>query len=274
MYPQSMEDRNESRLTLPSFRKPPLVEVALAIGFTDVTGLNFAALVDLHQRWKSDYPSTEEHPFLEPQPLSHKQAFRVESGPPPQRIWLVSPQKDSVLQIQRDRLIGNWRAVGIPANNKYPRYGALRESYLARWADFEKFVAERLGLSLNAEYAEVSYVNLVSVAEGKKLEIPDVLKMNKEGGLWQENAHTTAVTQSWDFPDMNTTVTMAANVDNSAPNYPVVLQLSATTRIDMDRSTSNALDLAHDCVVGTFGVVTTEKMQRRWERIEVSGHQH
>lgn len=268
MYPQGMEGHSESQLTLPSFRKPPLVEVALAIGFTEVSGLQFAALADLRQRWISDYPLTEEHPFLDQQATPpSKQAFRVEFGPPPRRIWFVNPQKDSVLQIQRDRLIANWRSVGIPASNEYPRYGVLRESYLARWADFEKFVAEHLNLPLNAEYAEVSYINVISPAEDQELAISDVLTMNRKGELWRENVQTTAVTQNWDFPDVHTTLAMAANLDSSVHNRPVVLQLSATTRIAADRSTGSALDLAHDFVVGTFGVITTDEMQRRWERI-------
>ena len=66
MYPQSMEGQSETGSTLPSFRKPPVVEVAMAIAFAPLPGLQFAAFADLRHRWMADYPLTEEQPFLEP----------------------------------------------------------------------------------------------------------------------------------------------------------------------------------------------------------------
>jgi uncharacterized protein (TIGR04255 family) len=265
MYPQSMDGRSETGLALPSFRKPPVVEVAMAIAFAPLPGLQFAALADLRGRWITDFPFTEEQPFLESPPTT-QQSIKVEFGPPPRRIWLVSSQKDRVLQIQRDRLIANWRSIP-PEKSEYPRYQPLRDEFLQRWADFEKFVAEQgIATSVSLQYAEVSYINVVRGEEGEETEISSVLKMNREGELWRENTRTTSVTQTWEFPDVHTTLTTAANIDNSAQGCPVVLHLTANTQVGEGRNIGGALDLAHDFVVGTFGVITTDEMQRRWER--------
>jgi uncharacterized protein (TIGR04255 family) len=267
MYPQRMEGGSETGLTLPSFRKPPVVEVAMSIGFAPIAGLQFAAMADLRSRWMDAYPGTQEQPFLESAPVP-QQSIKVEFGfgPPPRRLWLLSSQGDRVIQIQRDRLIANWRAV--PGSDQaYPRYEPLRDEFLRRWYEFEKFVLEQgIAQSLDPQYAEVTYVNLIKADGEEPLDISAVLKMNKEGELWREGIRTTAVNQSWEFRDVKTMLSMAANVDTSASESPIVLQITANTQIDEDRDFVGAIDLAHEFVVGTFGVVTTDDMQQTWER--------
>jgi uncharacterized protein (TIGR04255 family) len=276
MYSLGMESRSEETgLTLPSFRQPPVVEVAMSIGFVPIPGLQFAAMADLRSRWMKDYPGAQEQPFLESVPVpqqaspASQQTFRIEFGPPPRRLWLLSSEGDRVVQIQRDRLITNWRAV--PGSDQpYPRYGQLRDEFLRKWFDFEKYVAEHgIANSVDPQYAEVTYINIIRNKGDQPLKISAVLKMNTEGELWRKGIRTTAVTQSWELPDVQTLLSTAANVDSSVPGSPIVLQLSANTRIDnQNRDLTAALDLAHDFVVGTFGVITTDEMQRRWERVQ------
>ncbi|WP_197501231.1 TIGR04255 family protein [Mycobacterium sp. 852002-51057_SCH5723018] len=264
-----MQGGSESGLILPSFRKPPVVEVAMSIGFAPMVGLNFAAMADLRSRWIDSYPGAEEQPLLE-SPSTPQQSIKVEFGfgPPPRRLWLLSSGGDRVIQIQRDRLIANWRAV--PGSGEpYPRYGPLRDEFLQRWSDFEKFIVEHgLTQSLQPQYAEVTYVNVIKTDDDGKLDISAVLKMDRRGDLWRDDMATVAVNQSWEVHDLQTFLTMAANVDSSSPDLPIVLQISANTQTREGRGTAIALDLAHDFVVGTFGVVTTDEMQQRWERTE------
>ncbi len=269
MYPQGMAGGSKSGLTLPSFRKPPVVEVAMSIGFMPIGGLNFAAMADLRSRWMDSYPGAEEQPLLEP-PATPQQSIKVEFGfgPQPRRLWLLSSQGDRVMQIQRDRLIANWRAT--PGSGEpYPRYQPLRDDFLRRWSDFEKFIVEHgVAHSVQPQYAEVTYVNVIRTDVGGHTDISAVLKMNKEGELWRDGVSTVAVNQSWELHDLQTFLTMAANVDSSAPESPIVLQISANTRINEGRDSASAVDLAHEFVVGTFGVVTTDEMQQCWERTE------
>jgi len=272
MYPQGMAGGSKSGLTLPSFRKPPVVEVAMSIGFMPISGLEFAAMADLRSRWMDAYPGAEEQPLLEPAaaPQQLQQSIKVEFGfgPPPRRLWLLSSKGDRVVQIQRDRMIANWRAV--PGSSEpYPRYQPLRDEFLRRWSDFEKFIVEHgIQQSVLPQYAEVTYVNVIKTDDDRHLDMSAVLKTNKDGELWRDGIRTMAVNQSWELRDVQTFLTMAANVDSSAAGSPIVLQISANTRINEGRGTAAAVDLAHEFVVGTFGVVTTDEMQQRWERIE------
>lgn len=267
MYSQDMA--GGSSPTLPTFRRPPVVEVAMSFGFLPLSGLEFAAMADLRSLWVNRYPNTQEQPFLESAPTP-QQSIKVEFGfgMPPRRLWLLSEQGDRVIQVQRDRLIANWRAVP-GAVEPYPRYGPLRDEFLGRWQEFEKFLlSSGISQSLSPQYGEVTYVNLVEANGAGPLDISAVLKMNREGELWRDGVRTTAVSQSWEFPDVKTTLTMVANVDAGTPDAPIVLQITANTGIGESRDAVSALNLAHDFVVGTFGAVTTDAMQQRWERTQ------
>lgn len=261
-----MTGQTESGFTLPSFRDPPVVEVAMCVGFEPLPGLQFAALADLRARWRSEYPRTEEYPFLESSPDPAE--IRIEFGPPPRRLWLISEHGDRVIQIQRDRLIANWRAIpgsGLP----YPRYDLLRAEFERRLIDFQSFLADSgIAPQLKPGYVEVTYVNVVEGEQGGlPLQISDVMNVEPETAEWrQKGVRSSAVTRAWELADFDTTLSTAANIDVSAANCPVVLQIVAKTRISEKRNAMQALDLSREFVVGTFGVITTEKMQQKWGR--------
>ena len=73
----------EVGLPLPSFRRPPVVEVAMSFGFPAIVSLHFAALADLRSMWRKSYPRAEEQPFLESVPVGPQQSIKIEVGPPP-----------------------------------------------------------------------------------------------------------------------------------------------------------------------------------------------
>jgi uncharacterized protein (TIGR04255 family) len=261
-----MTGSTESGFALPSYRKPPVIEVAMCIGFTPIVGLQFEALAELRARWSKEYPKTEEYPFLETP--EGPNAIRIEFGPPPRRLWFLTPLGDRVIQIQRDRLVANWRAIpdqGLP----YPRYDQLRAEFTSKWSDFQQFVAEqKIAPAVESQYAEVTYVNAIAAeTDEASYEISDVLRVPPEDDSWRaKGVRSTAVTRTWDVADFDTTLSTAANIDISAANCPVMFQIVAKTKISKRRAPMQALDLAHEFVVGSFGVVTTEKMQVKWER--------
>jgi uncharacterized protein (TIGR04255 family) len=252
-------------LVLPSFDNPPVVEVAMSFGFAPIPGLQFGAMADLRNQWMDEYPLVEEQPFLDPPPQP-QQTIHIEMGPPPRRLWLLGSQGDRVIQIQRDRLIANWRAVA-GGDTLYPRYEPLRTQFLARWAEFQQFVAEKFeSLSPALQFAEVTYVNLVPPADTAAPAIEDVLKIMSPPEFGLVGLGMVAYTSNWQTSDWRDRLAVVANVDPTAPEAPVVIQITAGAQIDDTRTAEDALDRAHDLVVGTFGVVTTDQMQQRWRR--------
>jgi uncharacterized protein (TIGR04255 family) len=252
-------------LVLPNFGRPPVVEVAMSFGFAIIPGLQFAAMADLRAQWIDIYPRAEEQPFLEPI-AGPQPTITFEIGPPPRRLWLMGEGGDRVIQIQRDRLIANWRAV--PNDDKpYPRYQTLRAEFLERWTEFSQFVADKVsGGPVDAQFAEVTYVNAVQTGGDPTLTIGDVLQIVEPVQLTEAGLTTNSHSANWQSADLRDRLSLVANVDPTAPGAPIVLQITANTRVDQEREPISALDRSHDLVVGTFGVITTEAMQKRWER--------
>lgn len=250
---------------MPNFRRPPVTEVAISFAFAPLASVDFAALADLRDRWRTIFPVVSEQPYLEPpQP---PQTIRMEFGLPPKRIWFVSEQGDRIVQVQRDRFISNWRA--LPGGDgSYPRYegesGGLRAEFLAQWRDFISFLANRSGGVPAVNQAEVTYINTVGNDDGTgEVAIEDVLGIQVGiGGSGQ--TRSIAYSQAWAVPEHKTVLSVAAN----RPGPAVTLEITATSTVDSLRDTESALDIAHEYVVGTFGVITTSTMQKRWERHE------
>src|SRR5258708_32402614 len=136
------------------------------------------ALAPLRERWLASYPKIEEQPPLPPV---------VEGDPPgiPQlqlrlvplpagRQWFLNGSGTQLVQVQPDRLIVNWRAGDPPT--EYPRYGHMRQTFVARFEDLAQFTAdERLG-ELDVMQAELSYINAMDVDRGDLGRIDRFLK--------------------------------------------------------------------------------------------------
>jgi uncharacterized protein (TIGR04255 family) len=253
-------------LALPSFDEPPVVEVAMSVGFAPILGLQFAAMADLRTRWIDTYPVAEEQPYLNPA-IGPQQAIRLEIGPPPRRLWLKGSGGDRVIQIQRDRLIVNWRALPNAAE-PYPRYQPLRDEFVQRWAEFSQFVVDNIGIrSVDAQFSEVTYVNSVQNVGDTHLTIGDALEIIEPPELTEAGLTRNSHSASWQSVDLRNRISLSANVDPTAPGAPIVFQITANTQVDNAGDPISALDRSHDLVVGTFGVITTKAMQERWGRL-------
>ena len=149
---------------LPDFRSPPVMEVALAVQFEpiDITPAHLG-LIALRMR-ELGFDQIEQHPPLQPvieqfgAPRGPQQV-RLEFGIPQARHWFVSKDGNTLVQLQPDRFIHNWRKVQI--GDEYPRYESIRATFLKRLDEFTEFVTnERLG-EIIPNQCEVTYVNHV-----------------------------------------------------------------------------------------------------------------
>ena len=150
----------------PSFSRPPLVEVALGVEFSPVSGFGAVALVKLADRLHGRYPIVQEYSPLPPNPPIGLDdqiggGLVVSMGAPSIRLWLLSQEQDQLLQVQRDRLILNWRAGTI--NNSYPRYhDALRPAFAREYRGLLSFLMDAGRPTLSLVGVEVTYVNVLS----------------------------------------------------------------------------------------------------------------
>ena len=94
---------------IPSFKKPPLVEVAWSVQFTDMSWMTASHAGLFWQRIRDGFPTCEEQSPLarqeEPEVLltPRRLPMRISMKPPLCRQWFISPHKDELVQLQRGR---------------------------------------------------------------------------------------------------------------------------------------------------------------------------
>jgi uncharacterized protein (TIGR04255 family) len=157
--PRPMSDDS----SLPSFEFPPVVEVALGVQFAPLARVLPIDLGDLTASWRTDFPIVQEQLPLAPAveaAVAGDRPFQFVLGPGPQsRFWFLSEDQHDLIQLQRDRLVVNWR--GLEEGSIYPRYKHVRDLFARASADLERFLVERKEGPLNVVQAEVNYINAI-----------------------------------------------------------------------------------------------------------------
>lgn len=156
-------------MPLPSFRKPPVAEVAMTAHFRTIEDLHVGHLGAYWQENMERLPLLEQHP---PTPPAEPELFagpsvggpriRIEVVPMAStpRFWFVSADKTIVVQIQQDRLVLNWRRVN--PNDVYPRFGFMRARFEEELLGFLTFLA-KMDLSPPQQFnGEILYLNAIT----------------------------------------------------------------------------------------------------------------
>ena len=163
---------------LPEFDDPPVAEVAVGVQFRPLFGMRGLALAPLRERWRHQYPRTEEQvplaPAVEGSPTLVPQfQFNVVTLPAA-RQWFLNDLGTELVQLQPDRLLINWRVGDEPS--EYPRYGHMRETFVSRFNDLSQFVAEEKLGELEITQAELTYINVIEAERDELGRIDRFLK--------------------------------------------------------------------------------------------------
>lgn len=255
---------------LPSFERPPVVEVAVGVHFLQLPGLNTVALVRLvDDLWRGRFPHTVEQPLSPPLPPAGRGpmlAFQLQAGSPPIRLWSLSEDHSILVQVQHDRLLLNWRK--IKDDDPYPRYQQLRGGFAEAWQEFSNYIGDRDDYGvLQPSVAEVTFFNRVPMESAT--EIPTVVKaLNIDSGV---TGHVAAAYQL----EREITDGPAAGNQSIALNFRPEnghMHFEISTRIEIDTETGDteevmkSLDAAHRIGVLTFDSVTTKNAHSAWGR--------
>lgn len=144
----------------------------LVLQFENLDRLSVRHAGMLAEKFEAQFPDFAVHPPLDPiieqfdgPRFGQQVSFQLSEVPLFPRIWLVSTSGAEVVQIQRDRLMHNWRR-GPNSDATYPRYPSLREAFTKDWETLAGFLREHdLGALLPTQ-CEVSYVNHIDADSG------------------------------------------------------------------------------------------------------------
>jgi uncharacterized protein (TIGR04255 family) len=268
--------------SLPSFRKPPVVEVAVGIQFEPIERLRNPHLGLLWSRFRESFPKVEDHhprppvsesfePDAAGQRLVRLQLLDV---PDVSRSWFVSEHGHELIQVQQDRFVFNWRRQG--PEPQYPRYAYVRGRFTEALGVFRQFLLDEDLGHLVPNQSEVLYVNHI---------LP--------GGIWTGFDSLSEVIPSWEprfsesflpgVEDVRFTVRYRIPDGGqpqgrlhiaAAPGHDrdgkaiLVLQLTARGRpkVQTIESALSFLDTGREWIVRGFTAFTSPEMHREWER--------
>jgi uncharacterized protein (TIGR04255 family) len=121
----------------------------------------------LWEKFRQEYPSCKEVDPLVPVVETFSGAERSDvdlTVPYLPRIWFVSRDGNAIVQVQRDRLLHNWRK--IHPTDEYPRYSVVKEKFSKRFAEFEAFLLENQLGTVSPIQFEMTYLNHIPVGSG------------------------------------------------------------------------------------------------------------
>jgi uncharacterized protein (TIGR04255 family) len=268
---------------LPSFRNPPLEEVALAVQFQP-GAIDYLHVARLAESLRERFPRREEQPGRPPmredfEPPVLRPPFEIEviQGAPTPRFWLLSEEGSRLLQLQADLIAYNWRRApeGVPVEESYPRYSTLRREFEEHFAQLQAITAED-NRTLSANWCEVTYINHIGPAKrgGPRLQLSELLRGVKtpSQGRFLPAAEDGQFNIRFIIPGEDTPrgrLTVATGTAVRRIDFQELWVMTLTARVKARDETPDgameALDLGHEWVVRAFYELTSDRMHKHWQ---------
>jgi uncharacterized protein (TIGR04255 family) len=266
---------------MPSYAKPPVIEVVWSVQFAELRWLLAAHTGLFWQRIRDRYPDCQEQA-----PLAHVveqealfapavQQMQMLSAPPLSRQWYISGSGNELVQLQRDRFCCNWRQVR--RGDAYPRYAHMRDAFESNWRTFCDFVADVGKEAPSVDQCEMTYINHVDQGQGWEslAQVGEVFHMVQ----WQAETsslpgpETLGARVSFGLPQVRGRLHVSLRhgmrtEDGSGEQQLLVLELTARgapLETDVDGLLA-WYEAARGSIVRAFTELTTPSMHARWER--------
>jgi uncharacterized protein (TIGR04255 family) len=158
------------------FENPPINELVIALYHLPIVEMKSQHIGLYWNRIRDRYPQCEQQSIIlvsspNTQPL---QEVPGEIFPMP-RFWFSSEAHPTLIQIQRNAFIFNWRRL---ATNEYPHYETVITDFARELEDYKTFLQEEFGRGLDViRSCELTYINIISPSEffANPAQLPNVL---------------------------------------------------------------------------------------------------
>lgn len=262
---------------LPNYHNPPIDEVAIGVQFAPINGLTepyfglfWSAIRELYPRVESK-PRVEgpiENLFEAPSPVPQFQFV-----PPTGRTWYISEDDESLVQLQNNRFVQNWRR----RNNDYPHFEAVRDRFWSSFRSFRDLLAKEDLSSPNVQQLELTYINwipnipaiqLLRIGQASVMKVEDI-DAEPEAQDWSARY----MVRSEGNPSARLYVGCHGAVRVSSPNPGQGTQLTLVYRAPAlagmdDDELKRHLDKGRRAIVTSFTALTTEAAHKSWQRFQ------
>lgn len=258
-------------IVLPSYRKPPVMEVVCGLRFEPLEGFKIPHVGLFWEKVRKEFPNCQ-HAL--PLGLGGPSSTDPATGLPVPRVWLINRADDRLIQMQRDVFIYNWRK--RKENQPYPRYRRILKSFKRNLDRFTTFLDDH-GINLpTPTECELTYINHIVQGQGWQT-AADAGKIFRDFN-WRSgrsrflpNPIETAWRTTFALPEDKGRLNVKLEQRTRAiDNMPVlVLELSARG-IGSDKSLHalwSWFPIAHEWIVRGFADFASSQIQHEvWER--------
>jgi uncharacterized protein (TIGR04255 family) len=255
------------------FEAPPVMEVVCGVLFGSLSDFRVPHVGLFWNLVRSEFPLIDEVPPLPPQLEGGEQgtAIQIEISPQLPRTWMRAQNGGSLLQLQRDRFLYNWKRSN--ADQSYPSYDHVIVEFERFWTMFQEFVGrEKLGTVVPRQY-ELTYINHIpahTVPANDPLFVDHTRDGSRKRFLPEPESYLYRIV--YQLPQEAGRLSVSAGTGRELASGEELIRLDMTARgllgagsADMTRGW---FDLAHDWIVRGFADLTTSTMQRDvWRRI-------
>jgi len=267
---------------LPDFEHPPVVEVALSVQFEPLP-LQTKHLAILWQRCREDFPDWRDQIPIPPSfesfgPKLPSARIRLMPLPLP-RALLRNDAGTEAKHYQADRFIRNWTKSDTVT--EYPRYEAVREPFARDLRALVEFLREHQLGSFVPNQCEVTYVNLIPLADGALQDVSSVVSpwsgtysdpFLREPEATEVAAHFIMTRQQQPEPVGRLHVQGSIVVNRETEQKALRLTLTARGQ-PLGTDVEGVLaffNLGREYIVKGFASFTTPQMHRSWGRRDAS----
>lgn len=257
------------------YDNPPVVELVFGTLFETPQPIKSAHVGRYWEKVLDEFPTLEDaaplDPVVEGRAGDTSVSIELSGLLPLRRTWLISEDGRSLIQIQGDRFLFNWKRNSFEV--KYPSYDNVIEKFEARLGNFVDFL-DSVGVGRPTfRQFELTYVNHITNANGL-LEVTDggVLvdheRKASEGRFLPEPEAINWRT-SYPLPGNWGRLHVAANTAIHRPTGERIVRLDLTARGLPDNPGGQWrewFDLGHEWITHGFADVTPEKLHKIWGR--------
>jgi len=257
--------------TLPSYQEPPLVEVVIGTQFEDIKGFTPLYLSNFWEKINKNIfitPAEEASSFPK---LNQESRIQFTSGVPPTRFIFKNEIGDSLIQLQQDRFIYNWKK--IKQNIEYPRYEKVIQDFYGFYRQFENTLQEVNIESLKLEMLELTYVNIIPLKVlSEDLGNVSNLLIDAQWNPKKALSSPKGIDFSWWFEDKALNAKMKIHVvsGQQKEDGAAVIKIELSVRGHApDKNITKCqkwFDDSHEWIVKAFDEITSENVHKEWKK--------
>ena len=266
-----MPARKSIENNLPSYRKPPVVEVACGLRFKPLESWKLAHVGLFWDMIREEFPRCE-HAL----PLDFGPGIMdVTTNLPLPRVWFINEDGDRLVQLQRNAFFYNWR---LRSEKKpYPRYKNTIQNFEKYFDLFSDFVEREKLDPIEPTECELTYINHIPMDHGWKSAadigkiIPDFRWRSSVQRPFLRRPSLVTWRASFDLPEKRGRLHVKMEqVQRKIDDTPILLFELSVRGLGEEKSWVAIrpwFDLAHEWIVRGFADLTSPKVQQQvWKR--------